>query len=221
MRMIYALLLLVGMAWLGSGCASPSGGSSQAASAQYSKEVDGLMITVQPLTSAQEVKGVFGGNILRDGVLPIKLSTDNQNASASFIMPREKMMVLNGTTGATNSSQRGAAGRAVGTVTAEQAAGATLLASAAVPLFAAPLVIVMAFTAKDSVNPNVEHNLTGKEFFTRTLGPGQRAAGYIYCRFQKDKPPSGPYRILAEVKNAATGTTAPVEFDINIQLAKP
>ena len=216
MRMIYALLLLVGMAWLGAGCASPSGGSSQAASAQYSKEVDGLMITVQPLTSAQEVKGVFGGNILRDGVLPIKLSTDNQNASASFIMPREKILVMNGTTGATNSSQRGATGREIGTVTAGQAVGAFAAAGAG-PL----LILVAALTAKDSVNPNVEHNLTGKEFFTRTLGPGQRAAGYIYCRFQKDKPPSGPYRILAEVKNAATGTTAPVEFNINIQLAKP
>ena len=216
MRMLHLLLLLVGTAWLGVGCATPSGGAAQAASEQYSKEVDGLRITVQPLTSVQEIKSVFGGNILRDGVLPIKLSTDNQNASSSFIMPREKMLVMNGTTGATNSSQRGAAGREMGTVTAGQAVGAFAAAGAG-PL----LILVAALTAKDSVNPNVEHNLTGKEFFTRTLGPGQRAAGFIYCRFQKDKPPSGPYRILAEVKNAATGMTIPVEFDINIQFAKP
>ena len=89
------------------------------------------------------------------------------------------------------------------------------------PLVTAPLFLVMALTASDSVNRNLEHNLTGKEFFTRTLGPGQRASGFVYCRFQKDKPPSGNYRILAEVLNSASSTAVPVEFDIKIQLTKP
>lgn len=213
--MIHSILLLAGVSLL-AGCATSSVERPRAVSQRYSRNVDGLVLTVQPLTTAEEVRGVFGGNILRDGVLPIRLSTENQNASSSFILPREKMAVLSGASGITNSLQRGATGRAVGTVTAGQAVGG-LAAAGAGPL----LILVAALTAKDSVNPNVEHNLTGKEFFTRTLAPQQRASGYIYCRFQKDKPPSGQYRILAEVINAASGMTFPVEFDINIQLANP
>jgi hypothetical protein len=214
MRILNSFLLAGCLMW--AGCTTPSGGSAPIASKHYSQEVDKLVITVQPLTTGPEVRSVFGANILQNGVLPIRISTDNQNGMSSFIVPREKIVVMNGVTGATSSSARGTAGREVGSVSAGQALGGLALAGAG-PL----LILAVAATAKDSVDPNVEHNLTGKEFFTRTLGPGQRANGYIYCKFQKGKPPEGAYRIVAEVKNSATGATIPVEFDINIQITKP
>jgi hypothetical protein len=212
---VSSLLLVLAVLAI-AGCATQPTERARVVSEQYSKEMDGLVLSVQPLTTAEEVRGVFGGNILRDGVLPIRLSTENRNASSSFLIPREKIAVLSDASGATNSLERGATGRTVGSITAGQAVGGFAAAGAG-PL----LILVAALTAKDTVDPNIEHNLTGKEFFTRTLGPGQRTSGYIYCFYQKEKPPAGHYRVRAEVKNTASGAIFPIEFDVNIQLRNP
>lgn len=170
---------------------------------------DGIVIGVKPMTNKGEIEDMFKVNLLEQGLLPILVVAENQSASANVIIAKDKVFVLNEATRTTNSSQRkevasGISGTAVGY------AGAALGST--------PLLIAGIKMASDATV--IQDNLADKEFYSRTLGPGEKAQGFVYFQFPKESPPSGNYHLVAEVKNSATGKATTFDFPVNLSLAK-
>src|SRR5206468_2856842 len=94
-RAFSALLLGVSLVWLGAGCGSVPPLQTQNL---QQLEINGLRLTVYPLTTKAEVKHVFKVNLLARGVLPIKLSAENSNPSNSFVIAKDKILIMNETT---------------------------------------------------------------------------------------------------------------------------
>jgi hypothetical protein len=171
---------------------------------------NGVTIGVQPLTDRREVKETFKVNLLEKGLLPILLVAENHSTSSTFILAKEKVFVLNEATGATNTSQRekmaseavGNAGTAIGVAT-----------------MSLPLVLASLKMASDATV--IQHNLADKELYSRTLGPGQRAHGFIYFHYPKGTALSGGYHVVVELKDSSTGETTPFDFKVSLTQAKP
>ena len=217
MKHTLSFLLPILLTLLTVGCSTTSEThlSGQRAGASDSrKETGDLEISFYAMTDPAEVKRTFGTDLLKKGVLPIRVTAENHNDATSFIVSREKVYVLDERKGATNSTAQGSVGRKLASSTRGDAIAAS--AAMASPLF----TLIAAITASDSVNPNAEHLLSGKEFFTRTIGPGQRAEGFIYFQFRKDDPPSGPFHFVAEVKNVTTGQISLFDLRIILDLKK-
>ncbi len=190
--------------------------TNQASSYTQHEEKNGLVIGIQPMTDRREIQDMFKVNLLEHGLLPILLVVQNQSASDSFIVPKEQITVLGGATGSTNTSHEAdiasgakAAGEATGF-----AAGAIILAS---PVVAAPLIIASLKLGSDATV--VQYNLADKEFYTRTLGPGEKAQGFLYFRFPKTSPPSGAYHIIISARNPASGKTTAFDFPVNLTVS--
>lgn len=175
---------------------------------------DGVVVGIHPMTAKGEIKETFKMDLLDKGLLPILVVAENKSASASFIIAKEKIAVLSGATGATNTSQRkevtsGSAGTALGIT------GAVLVGAGSVA--AAPMLFVGLKMASDA--DVIQHNLADKEFYSRTLGPGEKAQGFVYFQFPKDSPPSGNYHVVAEIKNSATGKATSFDLPVTLTLS--
>jgi len=205
------LLPLLGLVWFMNGCATASKLPTNA-DEKY-QEIDGLVVGVDPMTDKDEVKCNFGENLLAKGVLPIKLRARNFNTNASFIVAREKIQILCESTNSIHSSRQASAGKDFSVVPRSQ-----LLAEAA----AHGTLIFLAELMSDREGPVIdrkrEYNLSSKEFYTRTLGPGQKAEGILFFRFQKGASPSGIYHFIAQLKNTATGVVTPFDFTLDLNL---
>ncbi len=191
--------------------------TNEASSYAQHEEKNGLVVGVQPMTGKKEIEDVFRVNLLRHGLLPILLVVQNQSPSDSFIVPKEQITVLSDATGTTNATQTAdvasgakSAGEATGF-----AAGAMILAS---PVLAAPLMIASAKLGSDATV--AQYNLADKEFYTHTLGPGEKAQGFLYFQFPKASPPSGNYHILINAKNPGNGKTTAFDFPVNLTVSK-
>ncbi len=180
-----------------------------AAYAQHA-EKDGVTIGVHPLTDRKEIKETFRVDLRESGLLPILLVAENHHASASFILAKDKVYVLNEATQATNTSQQ----TKVASETGGQAAAALGVAGISLPL-----VVVGLKLASDATV--IQHNLADKEFYSRTLGPGQKAQGFIYFKYPKGTSLAGAYRVVVELKNSSTGAVTPFDFKVNLNSSIP
>ena len=177
----------------------------------------GLVVGVQPMTDKKEIEGVFKVNLLDHGLLPILVVAENQSSSENFIIAKEKVTVSSavpGTPHLTQSGEVGAGASSAGSATG-WAGAAMALAS---PALAAPLIIASAKLGSDATV--VQYNLADKEFYSRTLGPGQKAQGFLYLQFPKASPPAGEYHVIAKVKDSATGEETAFDFPVNLTVSK-
>jgi hypothetical protein len=218
MNKIKTLIVLASVSLLLAGCTTMSvtplttGGAD---SYTQHEQTNGLVIGIRPMTDKREIKGMFKVNLLDEGLLPILVVAENQSGSASFIIAKDKVYVLNEATGTTNTSQQkevasGTAGTAVGIT------GAVLVGAGS--LAAAPLLFTGLKMASNATV--IQYNLADKEFYSRTLGPGEKAQGFVYFQFPKESPPSGNYHAVAEVKNSATGEATTFDFPMKLTLPK-
>lgn len=211
--------LLPSLVWLAAGCSSVP-----PIQRQYlqQREIDGLTVSVYPLTTRAEVKHVFKVNLLDRGVLPIQLKAENRNTTNSFVISKEQIVVMNETTHVTNSPGQIAKdlatwsrSRQLGVAAANAIA---LPASLGTALF---LTVAMTPTNGPFVFKPTEENLTGKEFSTRALSPGQTVEGYIYFRFSKPIDSTNAYHVVSPVRNVSTGEIVPFDLKVNLNLNKP
>jgi len=173
------------------------------------EQKDGVVVGINPMTNKGEIKDMFKVILLDEGLLPILVVAENQSASASVIIAKDRVFVLNEATKTTNSSQR----KEVASGTAGTAVGITGAALGSTPLLLAGLKMASDATV-------IQYNLADKEFYSRTLGPGEKAQGFVYFQFPKESPPSGNYHLVAEVKNSATGKATTFDFPVNLTLPK-
>ena len=215
---IKTLMLFASSALLLAGCTTMSVTPLTTGSADsytQHEQTNGLVIGIRPMTDRREIKHMFKVNLLDEGLLPILVVAESQSASGSFIIAKDKVYVLNEATGTTNTSQQeevasGTAGTAVGIT------GAVLVGAGS--LAAAPLLFTGLKMASNATV--IQYNLADKEFYSRTLGPGEKAQGFVYFQFPKESPPSGNYHVVAEVKNSATGEATTFDFPMKLTLPK-
>ena len=109
MKTIHALLFAGTLAFLVAGCATGPANHPRTPPPEAGPqrlEIDGLAISVRPMTDAKEVKRTLKVNLLARGVLPIELQAENRNSTVSFIIVKEKIGILNGPAAETNSLPR-------------------------------------------------------------------------------------------------------------------
>jgi hypothetical protein len=173
------------------------------------EQKNGISIGIKPMTNKGEIEDMFKVNLLDEGLLPILVVAENQSASASFIIAKDKVFVLNEATKTTSSSQRKEVTSGI---------SATAVGYAGAALGSTPLLIAGVIMASDATV--IQHNLADKEFYSRTLGPGEKAQGFVYFQFPKESLPSGSYHLVAEVTNSATGKATTFDFPVNLTLTK-
>jgi hypothetical protein len=222
MNFIYTVLLVGSLVFMAVGCSTAPAAKPQTPTADAGpqlQEIDGLAIRVQPITDQAEGKYIFKENLLAKGVLPIKLTAENHSATASFIIAREKIQVLNATVGATNSAPQGA----TATDLSHSSRGQQLARAAKFGLLvgALPLLSEAASSPGVVIDRERVYQLSSKEFYTRTLDPGQRAEGILFFCFEKGTHLSGTYRIVAQVKNTSTDVVRPFDFKFTLNLGQP
>lgn len=173
------------------------------------EQKNGITIGIKPMTNKGEIVAMFKVNLFDVGLLPILVVAENQSASASFIIAKDKVFVLNEVTKTTSSSQRKEVTSGI---------SATAVGYAGAALGSTPLLIAGVIMASDATV--IQHNLADKEFYSRTLGPGEKAQGFVYFQFPKESLPSGNYHLVAEVTNSATGKATTFDFPVNLTLTK-
>jgi len=212
-----AVPLAVVLLLLGSGCSTMKVTPLTARAADsymQHEQKNGVAVAIRPMTDKREIEDMFKVSLLDKGLLPILVVVENQSTAASYIVAKDKLTVLNEATGATSSSQRKQVTSGAGA--AMRDTGAVLVAVGS--LAAAPLLFTgMQKASNASV---IEYNLADKEFYSWTLGPGEKAQGFVYFQFPKDSPPSGNYHVVAEVKNPATAEATTFDFAVNLSLPK-
>jgi len=85
------------------------------------------------------------------------------------------------------------------------------------------IFLIVAFTPAEGsfVFKPDEQNLSGKEFLTRALGPGQSAEGFVYFHFSKPTENANAYHLVSEIKNLSTGEMIPFDLKLNLNLNNP
>ena len=215
-------LFSVGLLILGSGCSTMKVApltTSNATSYTQHEEIDGLVVGIRPMTDKREIEDMFKVNLLDKGLVPILVVTENQSPSASFIIAKNKLCVQNGATGSSSSSQRKKVTSSTGEVMANTGGVMVALGGFALPLLIIGMPIEFTGMQKASNASMIEFNLADKEFYSRTLAPGEKAQGFVYLQFPKDAPVAGNYHVVAEVQNSATGETT--TFDLPANLNQP
>ena len=222
MNFIHTVLLAGSVALLATGCASSPATHLQTSTTDAGPqrlEIDGLSVTVRPMTDVSEVKKTLRVNLLAEGVLPIKITAENRNATASFVITKENVLVMKETAGPTNSSQQIVAAKDVSHESRAHQLVAVLpdCSFSLLPL----LVTVLSPSTVVAIDRGREYKLASKEFYTRTLGPGQKAEGIIFFRCPESIDPAGAYHVVAQVKNSATDAVIPFDFKVNLNLKEP
>ncbi len=220
---IIVSLFPVGLLVLGSGCSTmkePPLTTGSADSYTQHEQTNGMVVGIRPMTDKREIEDMFKVNLLDKGLLPILVVAENQSPAASFIIAKDKLFVLNEGTGTASSSRRKKVTSGAGD--ALEGTGAVMVASGGLAL---PLLVIGApllFTGEQKASNAsvIEFNLADKEFYSRTLGPGEKAQGFVYFQFPKKSPPSVNYHLVAEVKNPATGEATTFDLPLNLTLPK-
>lgn len=215
MKYTQMILLVCGLAMLASGCSTMSVPDLKVRNAdtyEQHQEKEGLAIGIHVMTDTEEVKKTFGMNLLEKGITPVLIVVENRSPSASFVVAKEKVYILDEVTGKTDTTN------VKDVTTGKSAAGAALgvaaVAGAAVgSVVAIPFIIASSKLASDA--QVIEYGIANKEFSSSTLDPGVKAEGFIYFQLPKKLPPSAKYHIVAQVKNSSTGTVIPFDFDFN------
>ena len=179
-------------------------------SCQFKTENNKLLVAVHLLTDTTEIDDIFKLNLLDQGILPILIIVENHNPTTSFILVKNKVTVV-------DRKSLDASTKQGGEVTSEtpshvvSGVGAALLVPAAI--IAAPLIFEGMKMESDA--QVIEHNLREKEFYSHTVGPGQKVHGYVYFNLPKDNVAMNQYHVLVEAVESTTGETTTFDFPID------
>jgi len=221
-KLVAGLLLLV-LPILGSGCStmkvSPLSTGNAASYAEH-EEKNGLVFAIRPMTDRQEIEDMFKIDLLDKGLIPILVVAENQSPAASFIILKNKVYVQNGATAMSNSSPRKKMTTGTGDAMLNTGAVMVGLGGFALPLLVVGAPILFTGEQKASNASVIEFNLADKEFYSRTVGPGEKAQGFVYLQLPKEAPDGGNYHVVAEVQNSATGESTTFDLPASFTLPK-
>ena len=173
------------------------------------QEQRGLIIAAHPITAQQEIDGILKVDLQEKGILPILVLAENRAASKSFILDRRRIETGKGNDSALTRAKRQEIGASPGGQ-AMAAIGAVLLVPTII--LSAPLMFNGTKMVSDATV--VEHNLGDKEFYSRTLDPGQQMWGVIYLALDEGPRRQGPYVLRLNPIDTETSETLSFTFSI-------
>lgn len=141
---------------------------------------DDLAIAAFPLADPVDQKLYFGMDLNKAGVLPVWLSVSNRSAAGRFLVDIDDIRLTYG------QAPVQAAERSHSTV--DDTGGTVALNAATVGMAAGPiglavsLPILLASGNEIARQDDIKRNLMVRQFYSRTLGPGQSATGFVYCK---------------------------------------
>jgi hypothetical protein len=166
------------------------------------------------MTDAKQIKDTFKVNLLDKGVLPVLVVVENKRPDTSITIARGKVCLHDQAAGTSSLPERkkvtSDAGRGLA------AAGAVLTACCVIP--AIPLLFEgMQMNSNASI---IEFNLGDEEFYTHTLGPGEKAQGFVYFQLPGGASTSGNCHLIAEVNPPASREATAFDFPLSFNLPK-
>jgi len=188
--------------------------ASQADSYPKHQEVNGIVVGIQPMTDAKEIKDTFKVNLLDKGVLPVLVVVENKRPDTSITIVKDKVCLRDQAAGTSSLPERKKVTSDTGKGLA--AAGAVLVACCVIP--AIPVLFEgMQMNSNASI---IEFNLGDEEFYTHTLGPGEKAQGFVYFQLVGGTSTSGNYHLIAEVNDPASHEATTFDFPMTLNLPK-
>ncbi len=164
-----------------------------------------LAVAIQPLTDKKDIKEYFGTNLLSMNVLPIFITAENRNSSASFILSKDRFSLDSAQSAHHNlghaGSGRESAGQSVALV------GAALIS---LPMLFAGMKMVSDSTV-------IQHNLKVKEFQTNTLSPGEKTQGFAYFQLPDEKTRPNQWNLHLEALETRNKKTEDFDFTFTLE----
>jgi hypothetical protein len=183
---------------------------------QLKAEQRGLLVAVRPVTDENEIKETFGTALLEEGILPVLVVTENRNPSTSFIFTKDKVAVVNREALERDASQRQrVASDTAGPAMATAGVSAAVISVAVAPAAVIALPLVIGGLKMSSDAQVIEHSLREKEFYSRTVGPAQKAYGYVYFHLPQGTTTLDQHHVLVEAIDSSTGEAMIFDFPIN------
>jgi hypothetical protein len=156
-------------------------------------ETNRIAVAVRALTEKEAVKDTFGINLLKKDIVPVLIIVENMTGESSIMVHKDKITVTDIASGRTLSTQR--------TKVASETLGNNTVFSGV--FVAGGAFAIMAGAKMISDAQVIEYNLSDKQLYNHTVGPGQRTAGFVYLRHPAGESFSGRYQLLLELSNAA------------------
>jgi hypothetical protein len=182
-------------------------------------EQNGLLVAVYPMTDAREIDDAFKVDLLAKSVIPVLLVAENMSSSVTFVLKQDGVSVsglegLGSEGGLRRSVTSEKTGQSVATAGLATMAAAAVVAP--VLIVAAPLVLVGLKMSSDAMV--IEHNMADRLFYSQTIDPGQRAAGYFYIKLSEGASKTVSYEISVDALDPATGQMTRFRFPITSTL---
>jgi len=173
-------------------------------------EQNGLFIAAKPVTHSADLSEAFRSDITADNVLPIFVVAENRHTTASFVLDKSKISVV-------NMSTRTTLDRPDLKDVSSPAAGGAINIAGLFLIFVGviPGLIVWSIgwrMARDAVQ--VQQNIWDQEFTSRTLAPGQTAQGFVYVSMPSEQVRAGRYELVIDAIDPDTATATRVSLPI-------
>ncbi len=133
-----------------------------------------LTVAVYVMDDVVQQKTYFDTELARSGITPIWVSISNQSPDHTFLFDVSEM--------ALTGSRPGNAGFSPGSASMDDSAATAL---AITDLFVGSLVLGLIAQSKMTDASNIKKDLVDRGLYSRTLGPGQSATGFVYLRRDK------------------------------------
>jgi hypothetical protein len=166
-----------------------------------------LAILAYPLASSEDQRTYFRLDLNGAGVLPIWLSITNQSPAERFLIDADDIKLAYG------DAPIKAAERSRSTI--DDSAGRVTENLAAIGMAAGPvgmavsLPILLMSGGVIARQDDIRRNLMVRQFYSRTLGPGQSAAGFIYGKTDRRAADLSQYRLGIVVKPVPASPDSP------------
>ncbi len=172
-----------------------------------------LTVGVRPLGAPAENKQMFNINLPGNGLLPVLVVAENRSPSDSFILPKEQILLVSEAPSNTNACCR--------KQITSSSAGMPLVVTGALLYPSILGAVLFVNGVKVASNASVtQYDVDEKEFYTRTLGPGEKAEGFAYFPVPAGSACSGNYRLLVGARNSSSGAATTFEFPITFNPSK-
>ena len=203
---LLALPITAALFW--SGCATAPLDRPQAfdpAALPYRAEARGLEIAVEPVTSKAVLNKTFSVDLVRKGILPVRLWAANRSPEDSFVLARDSVRL---TTAEGNDAPDRSGGEVI-----DHTIG-TAFAIPAAALGSLPLLFVA--TSSEVRRNKINRNFRVQEFVSQTLSPGEEDSGFLYFQLPKAAGSSPQWRLVAVSDDLSRGEQFTIEIPIQI-----
>jgi len=146
---------------------------------------DGLAVAIHPILDGEDSKKYFGFDLPSNNVIPVHVVAENRHPSFNIVLLKDRIVLRTEQFEATRAPDKTAPAQV------RFPGGDTGLG----PLMTYPPVLIIALVSTPFIlaaegnrrrAQEIIHHLKTQEFQSRTLAPGQRAAGFVYIQIPKD-----------------------------------